>query len=254
MSERQSVNTDDKDGVTKAIYPWRFALAPINIAKTDELKAQASETAAMTFAESKTIQARQGLRTTINTAMCGSQSGKSMLGFQDLVRDAPAVGTLGGIDLSSATNSWFRNTAYTTALTLTTQTVANIYNGWDAIGAQYETVSDINDEVTHIGTGSTLYNKLLSTLESQGYVRFGPRDDAQLGAGGQKVGSGPSFRGATIYKDRAFATSHIYGFNIKTPFVRADATGVLAMIAYYLVAIQFVGMNSRRNFVITNAS
>ena len=269
MSERQSVNTDDKDGVTKVVYPWRFALAPINIAKTDELKAQASETAAMTFAESKTIQARQGLRTTINTAMCGSQAGKSMLGFQDLVRDNPSVGTLGGVDLSSAANSWFRNTSYTSAVTLTTQTVANIYNGWDIIGAQYETVSDINDEVTHIGTGSTLYNKLLSTLESQGYTRFGANNqNAGLNAGGQKVGSGPSFRGATIYKDRAFAASHIYGFNIntvklkilkganfaKTPFVRADATGVLAMIAYYLVAIQFVGMNSRRNFVITNAS
>jgi len=268
MSERQTVNTDDKEGITKAIFPWRFALAPINISKTDELKALASETSAMSFAESKTIQARQGLRTTINTAMCGAQAGKSMLGFQDLVRDAPAVGTLGGINLSSATNSWFRSNSYTTALTVLAQSTANVFDGWTQIGAQYETASDINDEVTHIGTGSALYNKLLASLESIGHVRFGPRDKAKLGAGGQSVGTGPTFRGAMVYKDRAFAASHIYGFNIntqklkilkganfaKTPFVRADATGVLAMIAYYLVAIQFISNNPRRNFVITAAS
>ena len=40
----------------------------------------------------------------------------------------------------------------------------------------------------------------------------------------------------------------------KTPFVRADATGVLAMVGFYLVGIQFVALNPRRNFVMTNVS
>jgi|6_EtaG_2_1085325.scaffolds.fasta_scaffold00120_17 hypothetical protein len=268
MSERQSVDTDDKEMITTAVYPWRFALSPVNIAKTDELRAQASKTAAITFAESKSIGARQGLRTAINTAMNAAATGKAMLGNQDLVRDSVSVGTLGGIDLSVAANSFFRNQAYTSAVTVTAQTVANIFNGWDQIGAQVEAASDINEEVTHIAAGSTLYHKLLSTLEGQGYVRFGARDKAQLGAGGQRVGSGPAFRGAMVYKDRAVAASHIYGYNIntmklkimkganfaKTPFVRADATGVLAMVGFYLVGIQFVALNPRRNFVMTNVS
>lgn len=267
MSDRQAVSTADKEMVTKAIYPWRFALAPINISKTDELKAQASETAAMDFAESKTIGARQGLRTSTNTAMCGVATGKVMLGLQDLIRDSVSVGSLGGIDLSSSSNSWFRNNAYTTAVTITAQTTANIFDGWDQVGNQFEAASDVNDEVTHIGAGSTLYNKLLVTLESGMYTRFGAGNPS-LGRSSQRPGTGPSFRGAVLYKDRAIAASHIYGFNIntmklkilrganfmKTPFVRADATGVLAMVGFYLVGIQFVALNPRRNFVMTNAS
>jgi hypothetical protein len=267
MSDRQAVSTADKEMVTKAIFPWRFALAPINISKTDELKAAASSSAAMDFAESKAVGARQGLRTSTNTAMLGATTGKVMLGIQDLIRDSVSVGSLGGIDLSSSANSWFRNNAYTSAVTITTQTVTNIYDGWDKIGQQFEAASDVNDEVTHIGCGATLYNKLLTTLESGMYTRFGASNPA-LGRSSQKAGTGPSFRGAVLYKDRAFGASHIYGYNIntmklkilrganfmKTPFVRADATGVLAMVGFYLVGIQFVNLNPRRSFVMTNAS
>ena len=268
MSDRQSVNTADKEGVTTALFPWRYCVAPVNISKTDELKMANNKDSRIDFAESKMIQARQGLRTTINTAMNGAQSGKSMLGNQDLVRDSVSTGTLGGLDLSVAGNSWFRNNAYTTSTTFLTQTSADIFNGWDAVGAQYEAASDINEEVTHIAAGSTLYNKMLSSLEAKGYVRFDTRDKAALGAGGQRVGSGPAFRGATIFKDRAIAASHIYLYNInvmklkiqrganfaKTPFVMADATGVLAKVCFYIVGIQFVSTNPRRTAVLTAVS
>ena len=243
-------------------------MAPVNISKTDELKLANNKDSRIDFAESKMIQARQGLRTTINTAMNGAQSGKSMLGTQDLVRDSVSTGTLGGLDLSVAGNSWFRNNAYTTSTTFLTQTSADIFNGWDAVGAQYEAASDINEEVTHIAAGSTLYNKMLSSLEAKGYVRFDTRDKASLGAGGQRVGSGPAFRGATVFKDRAVAASHIYLYNInvmklkiqrganfaKTPFVMADATGVLAKVCFYIVGIQFVSNNPRRTAVLTAVS
>lgn len=268
MSDRQSVSTSDKENVTKTIYPWRFALAPVNISKTDELKAMKSETSAMDFAESKIIGARQGLRTAVNTAMCGAASGKVMLGFQDLIRDSVSTGSLGGIDLSDANNSWFRNGAYTSAVTFTTQTTANIFNGWATISDRYETASDINEEVTHIGTGSALYSKMLQTLEGAGHLRFMAGDKRKLNAGGQAVGSGPGFREAIIYKDRAIAASHIYLQNIntmklkilkganfaKTPFSDMQNVGVLAKVCFYLVGIQFVALNPRRNDVITAMS
>lgn len=268
MSDRQGVSTSDKEGVTQAIYPWRFALAPINISKTDELKAQASANKAMDFATSKVTMARQGLRTGINTAMNGLSSGKVMLGNQDLVRDSVSTGTLGGIDLSNASNAWFRNNADTSSVTFTTQTVATIYNGWSAVGAQYEAASDVNEEITHIVAGSTLYNKMLTSLEGTGYTQFVAGSKANFGKGGQRVGSGPNFRGATIYKDRAVAASHIYGYNImamklkvmrganfsRLPFAEAHASGVLAKVSFYLVGIQFVALNPRRTFVQTAVS
>lgn len=268
MSDRQSVSTDDKEMVTTAVFPWRFAVAPVNISKTDELKAQASEVRAMDMAQSKMIGARQGLRTGINTAIFAAQSGKSMLGFQDCIRDSVSTGTLGGIDLSTAGNSWFRNQAYTTAVTFTTQTTTNIFDGWLRVGAQYEAASDRNEEVTHIVTGSTLYNSILTTLEGQGYTRFVNSNSYHLNAGGQGTSEGPKYRNAMVYKDRAVAASHIYGYNLaniklkimasanfaKTPFVDASATGVLTKICFYLVGIQLVPNNPRRTFVLTAVS
>ena len=265
MSDRQQVSTDDKAGVTTAIFPWRFALAPVNISKTDELKAQKSKDAAKTFAESKIIQARQGLRTSINTAMLSAATGKAMLGFQDCIKTDPTAGTLGGIDQSDSTNSWYRNQVTTASIGFLTQTTTNVFDGWLNIGTQYEAASDINDEVTHIGTGSTLYNKALASLESAGYTRFVNKSKPSLNGGGQNTDQGPMFRNARLYKDRAFAANSIYGFNIKTmklkimkganfaktPFVMTDATGVLGKVCFYLVGIQLVACNPRRNFVMT---
>jgi len=268
MDNRQAVNTSDKEGVTKAVFPWRFALAPINIAKTDEAKAMKSETSAMDFSESKIIQARQGIRTAANTAMCGLSSGKVMLGFQDLVRDDVDSGTLGGINLATSSNSWFRSNASTSAVTFTTQTVSTIYNGWATLSDLYEDCSDVNEEATHIGAGSTLFSKMLQTLEGVEYTRFVGGEKKKLNAGGNAVGSGPGFRNAVIYKDRAFAASHIYIFNIntlklkvlkgmnfqKTNFTDMQAVGVMAKVSFYMVGLQFVPLDPRRNGVATAVS
>ena len=269
MSDRQRVSTDDKEMITKAVFPWRFIVAPVNISKTDELKAQKSETAAMDFAESKIIGARQGIRTGTGTALGGSQSGKSMLGFQDVIKNTPTSGTLGGIN--QATNTWFRNKYYNTAVTFTTQTVTNIFDGWDQVGTQYEAASDMNEEVTHIVSGETLYQKMLSTLEGQGYTRFMGGGQVKMGAvtgGGQNVGQGPMFRGALIYKDRSMPASTIYGYSLsalklkimkganfaKTNFVATDASGVIGKVCFYIVGIQLVTINPRRTFVMNAVS
>ena len=118
--------------------------------------------------------------------------------IQDSIRDSVSVGSLGGIDLSLAANSWFRNQAYTTAVTFTTQTVTNMYDGWVQVGVQYEAASDMNEELTHIGSGATIYGKMLSTLESAGYTRFMGGSSYQLNAGGQGTTDGPKFRSARI--------------------------------------------------------
>lgn len=269
MSDRQRVSTDDKEMITKAIFPWRFLVAPINISKTDELKAQKSETAAMDFAESKIIGARKGIRRGLNTALGSAQSGKSVLGLQDTIKDDPTTGTLGGIN--QATNSWYRNEYYGTAVTFTSTTTGNIFDGWDRIGVEFEDAGDVNESVTHIATGGTLYQKMLATLEGPDYTRFMNGGQVKFGAvsgDGQATGSGPMFRGAVIYKDRAIAASHIYGYNLKslklkimrganfakTPFVQSDATGVLGKIGFYIVGVQMVQVNPRRCFVISAVS
>ena len=268
MSGSQAVSTEDVETITEAIYPWRWAVAPVRINLTDELRARANAMDAMDFAEAKIRAARQGLRTGVNTSLWGAQSGKSMLGFQDGIKDSPSAGSLGGIDQSISANSWFRNTAYTTSHTFTTKTVTDTYDGWVAIGTNYEAASDKNEEITHIAMGSTLYGKALSTLESGTYLRFNGGGRRALDAGGQGVDDGPMFRRAKLYKDRAVPASKIYGWNIdsvklrigkganfsKTPFADTSATGVLGKVCFYIVMIQLTFKQPRRSFVETAVS
>ena len=149
--------------------------------------------------------------------------------------------------------------------------MTNIFNGWDQVGTYYELASDMNEEVTHITSGGTLYQKMLSTLEGQGYTRFMGGGQVKFGAvsgGGQNTGQGPMFRGAQIYKDRSMPASTIYGYSLssiklkimqganfaKTNFVATDASGVIGKVAFYIVGIQLVTINPRRTFVLSNVS
>ena len=260
MSGRQTVPTDEPDGVTAAFYETRYAVVPLVVSFTDEQESASFESA-MSLLATKTIQARNTLQNGINAAMWGSQSGKSMLGFQDLLKTDPTTGTLGGIN--QANESWWRNITQTSVGNFNNKT-GDVYDGFGALGTNYNSASDGNDEVTDIFTGLTLYGEMQEILESTGYARL------TMGSGGTtKIDAGkPAFRGATIHKDRDCPTQSIYGINnryfklkvqrganfSKTPFVRGDAGGQLARVSFMVAGLQLITNNPRRGFSMTGVT
>jgi hypothetical protein len=254
MSGRQTLSTSEPDGVTAAFYETRYAVVPIVVSWTDEQEAQTKESALSLMAQ-KTIQARNTLQAGINSAMWSAQSGKSMLGFQDLIADAPTTGTIGGIN--RANEAWWRNTETSVSTGFNTLT-AGAYDGLTTMGTQMTTASDANDTITDIFMGLTFYSEFQSLIESTNYARV------TLGDGSPNIDAGkPKFRGATVHKDRDVASDSIYGINRKyfklkvqsganfrkTPFV--PGSDQLARVSFMVAGLQLVTNNPRRGFVMS---
>ena len=111
FSDYDTLNTDAVDGITAAFFPWRYQAVPITISMTEEMESRKSD-AAVKLLTAKTEQSMNTIRDSINAAIYGAQSGKSMLGLQDIVADS-ACSTLGGINSSSET--WWENQRNTTS-------------------------------------------------------------------------------------------------------------------------------------------
>ena len=101
-----TVNTDAVDGITMGYAPWRYTATPITISMTERDEGRLSD-AAKKILEAKTQQSMLTARDAVNAAFFSAQTGKSTLGLQDLIADAPTSGTVRGIN--RATESWWRN-------------------------------------------------------------------------------------------------------------------------------------------------
>lgn len=263
FSDWDELNTDEPDNATSSFWPWRYAVVPCAISLTKEREARLTKDGPMNLMELKTVTSRNTINTGINAAIWAAQSGKSMLGFQDLIKADPTVGSLGGIP--QATSSWFRN-KYSSSSTNFNNKTGDTYDGLVAIGALYEDASDGNDEVDFIALGSTLYSELLDIFEGTGYARLEAdrrNSPPHVGAGRQtpKGSGGPAFRGASFYKDRDVPAQSAYGFNskyvklkimrgvnfAKTPFVQGQ--NQLGKVSFMIVGIQMVMLQPRRCFV-----
>jgi hypothetical protein len=254
MSGRQTLSTAEPDGVTAAFYETRYAVVPIVVSWTDEQESATKESA-MSLMATKTVQARNTIEQGINAAMWSAQSGKSMLGFQDIIADDPTSGTIGGIN--RANESWWRNTQSSSSTNFNNKT-NDFYDGLTLMGSQMTEASDANDEITDIFMGLTFYSEFQSIMESTGYARV------TSGDGNAKVDAGkPNFRGAVIHKDRDVASDSIYGINKKyfklkvqkganfkkTPFV--PGSDQLARVSFMVAGIQLITNNPRRGFVMS---
>ena len=259
MSGRQTLATGEPDGVTAAFYNTRYAVVPLVISFTDEQESGSGESA-MNLLATKTVQARNTLDDGINAAMWSAQSGKSMLGFQDLLKTDPTTGTLGGIN--QANESWWRNVTDTTGPNFDNKT-NDRYDGLTTMGTVFNSASDGNDLITDVFMGLTFYGEVQTILESTGYARLA------MGEGSPNIDAGkPKFRGATMHMDRDVPSGSIYGINrryfklkiqrganfAKTPFVRGDAGGQLARVSFMVVGIQLISNNLRYGFSMTSVT
>jgi hypothetical protein len=252
-----TLNTDAVDGVTAGFVPFRYYAVPITISQTEEWENRLPATR-MSLLETKTKQAMLTLRDTVNAAIYSAQSGKNMLGLQDWVSDTPTVGTLAGI--SRANESWWRNTADTTATTFLTQTTTNVFDGFTRFQAVMDAVEEGNETVSNIFTTRSIVQAYRQALSSAGYARTELNNSQSMGV---KVPRNPSWYGSMVQADRDCASLHAYflqkkyirlhvmsGVNFaKTPF--KENSNQLAKVAYIVVGLQLVSDNIRRLGVAT---
>lgn len=259
------LSTDALDGVTAAFYTPRYNATSIVISMTEEMesrKAAGSER----LLTAKTTQAMTGAFDTINAAALSAQSGKSMLGLQDICAQSSGT-TLGGI--SGSTNTWWENErldfdtgTYTSFVTKT----GDRYNGPVRMGTLWNQCAEGNDKPNLIVTSYALYGSYEEIFESTGYTRFVTRS----GRSGPNFGIGAegdvTFRGAPIIPDRDCAADDMYLLNTKylkckiqaglnfakTPF--KEPSNQMAKVAYVVVGIQLVTNHRARQAVLFDAA
>ena len=247
------LSTNATDGITAAFYQFRYNATPIVISMTEEIESRKSDSAEKLLT-AKTTQAMTKSLDTINAAVHGAQSGKSMLGLQDIVAEGTAT-TLGGIAVSS--NSWWDNkrTDFDTYSTFQTIQNTNFYDGIAAMGVVWNNCSEGNDVPNLIITSFTHYGNYEGIFEGTGHLRTTEKSSGSYGVGAQGT---ITFRGAPVIPDRDCVTDSMYFLNTKylklkvqagknfakTPF--KEPSNQLAKVAFVVSGMQLVTNNRRR--------
>ena len=242
-----TVGTDAVDGITAAFFPWRYYAVPITISMTEEDENRKSDSA-MRLLEAKTKQSMMSARDAINAALYSAQSGKSILGLQDLIADTSTSGTVGGINRAS--NTWWRNKANTSSTDVDSKS-GDFYAGLTGMSSLWNDCSEGNETPTDIFTTLTIFGDLQEIFESTGYARL------EAGTRGAADAGMPNFRGATVRYDRDCASQHLYMLNdnyikmkiqanknfAKTPF--KEPVNQFAKVAFVVLGCQLVINNPR---------
>jgi len=243
--------TDRIDGITAAFYDWSYLAVPIVISHVEEMENRASDRA-IKLIEAKTTQAMQGAFDTANAQIFSAQSGKSMLGFQDIISDSTGS-TVAGI--SASTNSWWDNQRNAVSTDFNSSSAPS-YAGVLVLSSLYNNASEGNDQISDIFTTLSLFTEFQDILEGTGYQRLtsnrSPFD-----------GGFPAFRKSVVKYDRDCASQHAYllnrkylklkmqsGMNFaKTPF--KEPVNQMAKVAFIVVGTQLTTNNRRRHAVAT---
>ena len=254
------LSTDSTDGVTAAFEQFRYNATPIVISMTEEREARKSDSS-VKLLEAKTKQAMTKSMDTINAAIHGAQSGKSIVGLQNICAESGST-TLHSISASS--NSWWDNQRSASSGSFVGQT-SNRFNGAIDFGTVWNNASEANDKTNLIVTSMTVYGYYESIFEGTGFTRF---VSSGSGRQGPNFGLGAegdiSFRGAPVIGDRDSITDSAYLLNTKylklkiqgglnfakTPF--KEPTNQLAKVAFVGVGVQLMTNNRRRQGLLYN--
>lgn len=257
-----SLNTNSMDGITSCFEYFRYQATPIVISMTEEIENRASDKA-VKLLTAKTEQAMTGSMSTINAALLGAQSGKAIVGLQDIA-SVTAGDTVHSID--SGTNTWWDNKRIDYATDYGTNhfnaKTGDLYYGVLAMRDLWNEVSESSDVPDLIITNFSVYADYESIFEGTGYYRFSSTTDQAIGDAGQ----GATFRGAKFIVDRDAPGTHDNhqlfmiqskyckfrlqeGLNFaKTPF--KEPASQQAKVSFVLIGCQLMTNNRRRQGVL----
>jgi hypothetical protein len=244
------------DPFESAFYKRRYYAVPIILDDTTNWE-NSGEEQIFDLLEALGSNALNSLLKAINSDLMGAQTGKTMLGYQDIIADA-GTGTVGGINSSSS--SFWQNQKYTDSKTFTAQTVTNVFDGmvaWNNIMDDCRKQGGNNDAIVTTYSIAAAYRTALS---SQGYGEV-KLSNVQ----GVKGAEFPGYMGADLIADVDCAALHSYHVDTsaiklrvmrqanfkKTPFVSLQSNGQLAQLAYMVAGVQLTTNNRRRSGVAT---
>lgn len=239
-----------------AHYKRRYYAVPIVLSDTEHWENSGPE---QVFDELEHLGqvALKSLLKTINEDLLSAQTGKNILGYQDIMATA-AGATIGGIN-SGTTTAW-ESQRDTTATTFTTQTVTNIFDGLDLWNAVLDLIRTQGGRNKQIITTYSIVRAYREVLSSAGYART-VLSDAK-GVGGQM---NPPFYGAEVIADNDCPSLGSYfpdtrhtklnclkqaNFR-KTPFTSLQPNGQLAQLAYMVAGVQLTTDKREANGVAT---
>jgi hypothetical protein len=111
FSGYETLDVTPSDVVTSAEFAWKQCNANV-IFSGKEVAINKGESKRFDLIDTKTRNAENTIRNNLGAAMYYSNTesdGKAPGGLQHIVADAPATGTVGGIDRSVTANAWWRN-------------------------------------------------------------------------------------------------------------------------------------------------
>lgn len=256
FSGHDILDTGEPDIVTKAYFPWRYYAAPIVIAFDTEMESRMAANVKSVL-EVRTGNAMKSIRNMVETALFSAQSGKGMLGVQDVIATTPTSGTVGGIN--RATYSWWRNQYDATDIAMSTATVTNIFNGFKYMNDMWGNCSDGADEPSVIFTTQANAVAYQNIIASTGYARLEMADKKKGWMAGK-----PVFNTAPVLYSRQCPTGGMYFINSdylkfkvqegvnfsKTPF--KSPHNQLSKVAFIVLSCQLTTNNPRRLGVISD--
>jgi hypothetical protein len=205
FSGYDTVNQAAVDGISAAFFPPRYFSTPVTISLTEETEQDGKK-----LINAKQKQSMLTVRDSVSASLMGSAGSKEMLGFQDIIADAPTTGTLGGLD--RAVIAGWRNQYNTNATVFLTQSVTNVFDGWDQLMITYNACSSGNDQPDMIVCPLDVMADIESSRASMGYTTLvdGSSSTNALGSADD-----PRFKKAVIFADRDCAADHLYQLNTK---------------------------------------
>jgi hypothetical protein len=243
------------DPFESAFYKRRYYAVPIVLDDTTNWE-NSGEEQIFDLLDALGSNALNSLLKAINEDLLGAQTGKTMLGYQDIIADA-GTGTVGGIN--SSTSSFWQNQKYTTAKTFVTQN-NNVFDGFLAWNTLMDDCRKQGGRNNALVTTYSIAAAYRTALASTGYAET--RLSSVKGVNGAEF---PSYMGAELVADNDCASIHTYAVDTdsiklrvmkqanfkKTPFVSLQSNGQLGQLAYMVAGVQLTTNNRRRSGVAT---
>ena len=243
------------DPFESAFYKRRYYAVPIVLDDTTNWE-NSGEEQIFDLLDALGSNALNSLLKAINEDLLGAQTGKTMLGYQDIIADA-GTGTVGGIN--SSTSSFWQNQKYTTAKTFTDQN-NNVFDGFLAWNTLMDDCRKQGGRNNALVTTYSIAAAYRTALASTGYAET--RLSSVKGVNGAEF---PSYMGAELVADNDCASIHTYAVDTdsiklrvmkqanfkKTPFVSLQSNGQLGQLSYMVAGVQLCTNNRRRSGVAT---
>jgi hypothetical protein len=256
FNEYDILNKEPVDPFERAHYKRRYYAVPVILSDTENWENSGAEQV-FDLMEALGNNAFNSLLKAINEDILSAQVGKNILGYQDLMADATGA-TVGGIN--SSTSTFWESQRNTGAVTFTTQTVTNIFDGIDKWNDVLDLCRIQGGTIKEMVTTFGIAKAYRETLSSAGYARTQLSNPS--GVGGSME---PSFYKANLIADndcKALATYFVNTESIKlnvlsqanfrkTPFTSLQSNGQLAQLAYMVAGVQLTTNNRRRSGVAT---